>query len=178
MIRNFVDAYQKLGSAVEHFEHVAHLFGSSCFKSPTPKGASLRNTFVSSLIAGQTALEAGLSQIMAEFGEESSNSMVADDRQIIQQASCGTPRRAAILEWETADFADLIRRFRDNLTRGVDALVPPSAAHLAMAAQVVADQLLCDYLRFLKLPAVGSQTEESQGLSFNPKIYKLEAAFC
>lgn len=71
---------------------------------------------------------------------------------LFMRASFAANKRVAILECDTADFADLIRRFRDNLTQGADAMVPPSAAHLAIAAAAVAQKVLSDYFRFLKMP--------------------------
>ncbi len=152
MNKHWVGAYEKLSRATAHFEHVAELFGSSCFRSPTPSGASKRDSFVSSLLKGQAELEAALSQVMAVYEDEDGSGAVGSQFGIVQRASFATAHRVAILECDTADFADLIRRFRDNLTQGADAMVPPSAAHLAIAAAAVAQKVLSDYFRFLKMP--------------------------
>jgi hypothetical protein len=149
-ITPWIFAHQQLSHASSHFRSAVAQYLQGALFAPGREGEGARSHFMRSMLAGQNALETALEQTLSAF--ETDGPFDPDCQgSVLERASCATSRRVAILEMDTALWAQTTARFQDLAHLGEAGLLQQNISVWAMAAWHLSQRLVPGYLQFLKM---------------------------
>ncbi len=151
--KKWIQVNDEFSRASHHFAKAAALFIQGDLTSTALDSDRAHKAFVQALLAGHTALENGLSQIMVVFNEDIS-APFGPGLDLIRRACMATSRRPAILEQDTVGWVDVIQRYREVTTSCRGGSLAPCAYDLVIAARMLSQRILPGYRQFLKMPSV------------------------